>query len=70
MNPRSLESWDEINWRPRDVHDLGGERYLVLVEASGRGRGSGHIVQLSEGRAQRLDTYLGWDAARQAAGIG
>jgi hypothetical protein len=73
-----LESLDEIQWQPREVHDLGGERYLVLVEASGRGRGSGipleggeiaHIVQLRERRAERLDTYLGWDGAREAAGL-
>jgi hypothetical protein len=60
------------------VHDLGGGRYLVLTETSGRGRGSGilleggevgHIVQLRAGRAERLDTYLSWDVAREAAGL-
>jgi hypothetical protein len=78
-NRELLESWEEIHWQPREVHDLGGERYLVLVEASGRGRASGillagrgigHIVQLRDGRAERLDTYLGWDAAREAADLG
>jgi ketosteroid isomerase-like protein len=72
-----LESWEAMEWQPREVHDLGGDRYLVLVEASGRGRGSGipledeigHIVKLRDGRAERLDTYLGWDAAREAAGL-
>jgi hypothetical protein len=77
-NRELLESWESIHWQPREVQDLGGERYLVLVEASARGRGSGipleggeigHIVQLREGRAERLDTYRGWDAARRAAGL-
>ncbi|HEY6672050.1 MAG TPA: hypothetical protein VIZ91_06075 [Solirubrobacterales bacterium] len=27
----------------------------------------GHIVTLRDGRAERLDTYLSWDAAREAA---
>jgi hypothetical protein len=78
VNRELLESYDEIHWRPREVHDLGDDRYLVLLEASGRGRGSGipleggeigHVVQLREERAERLDTYLGWDAAREAAGL-
>jgi hypothetical protein len=25
-----LESWDHVIWRPREVHDLGRGRYLVL----------------------------------------
>lgn len=23
-----LESWDHVIWRPREVHDLGRDRYL------------------------------------------
>jgi hypothetical protein len=51
---------------------------MVLTETSGLGRGSGilleggevgHIVKLRAGRAERLDTYLSWDAAREAAGL-
>jgi hypothetical protein len=76
-NRELLESWETVNWKPREVHELGEDRYLVLVEASGLGRGSGilleggvgHIVQLRVGRAERLDTYLSWDAAREAAGL-
>jgi hypothetical protein len=30
----------------------------------------GHIVTLRGEKAERLDTYLGWDAARRAAGLG
>jgi hypothetical protein len=78
MNREQLESWESISWRPREVHDLGEDRYLVLVEASGLGRGSGiqleggevgHIVKLRDGRAERMDTYLSWDEARDAAGL-
>jgi hypothetical protein len=78
-NRELLESWETVSWQPREAHDLGEGRYLVLVEASGRGRGSGllleggeigHIVTLRDGKAERLDTYLSWDAAREAAGFG
>jgi SnoaL-like domain len=74
-----LESWETIDWRPREVLVLGEGRYLVLIEASGRGRGSGivleggevgHLVTLRDGKAERLETYLGWDNARRAAGLG
>jgi SnoaL-like domain len=74
-----LESWDEIHWRPDQVHELGGDRYLVLIEASGRGRGSGlrlggdrigHLITLREGRAERLEVYRGWDTAREAVDLG
>jgi hypothetical protein len=73
-----LESWDHVIWRPREVHDLGRGRYLVLIEAGGRGRSSGveleghqiaHLVSLREGKAERLETYIGWDAARGATGL-
>jgi hypothetical protein len=73
-----LDSWDQVFWFPREVHDLGRERYLLLIEAGGRGRSSGvrldghriaHLVTLREGKAERLETYLGWDAAREAAGL-
>ena len=73
-----LESWDQVNFRPDQVHVVGRDCYLVLVEASGRGRGSGvllggdrlgHLVTLRDGRAERLEVYRGWDEGRQAAGI-
>jgi ketosteroid isomerase-like protein len=74
-----LESWDQVNFRPDQVHEVSDERYLVLVEASGRGRSSGvalggdwlgHLVTLRDGRAVRLEVYRGWEAARTAAGLG
>jgi ketosteroid isomerase-like protein len=79
VNRELYESWETIDWRPREVHELGEGRYLVLLEASGRARRSGvqleggeiaHLVTLRDGKAARLDTYLGWEAAREAAGLG
>ena len=73
-----LDSWDQVNFRPDQVHVVGDDRYLVLVEASGRGRGSGvhlggdwlgHLVTLREGKAARLEVYRGWEDAREAAGV-
>jgi hypothetical protein len=73
-----LESWDVVNFRPDEVHVVGDDRYLVLLETSGRGRGSGvmldgdrigHLVTLRGGRAERLEVHRGWDTAREAAGI-
>jgi ketosteroid isomerase-like protein len=73
-----LDSWDQVNFRPDQVHVVGHDRYLVLVEASGRGRVSGvqlsgdwlgHLVTLRDGKVARLEVYRGWDAAREAAGI-
>jgi ketosteroid isomerase-like protein len=73
-----LDSWDQVTFRPDQVHVVADDRYLVLVEASGRGRGSGvllsgdwlgHLVTLRDGKAARLEVYRGWDAARAAAGI-
>ena len=78
VNRELLESWESISWQPLEVHDLGEGRYLILIEAGGRGRGSGirlgggeigHLVTLRDGKAVRLETYLGWDAAREA-GLG
>jgi ketosteroid isomerase-like protein len=77
VNRELHESWEEIAWVPAEVHELGDERYLILLRVSGRGRGSGielegeigHIVTFRGEKAERLDAYLGWDAAREAAGI-
>jgi hypothetical protein len=79
VNRELYESWERIDWRPVEVRDLGAGRYLVLLETNGRSRSGvelggrdgeiGHIVTLRDGKAARLDTYLGWDTARAAAGL-
>ena len=71
------ESFTEIAWRPQRVIDLGDERYLVLLRPKGKGRGSGvvletevaHLIQQRNGRTTRLDTFVGWDDALEAAGL-
>ena len=71
------ESFSEIDWNPRRLYDLGGGRYLMLVKPRLRGAGSGieietevgHLVQLRDGKIARLDAYLGWDTALEAAGL-
>jgi len=76
-NRELLEAWEEIRWQPREVQDLGGGRYLILLWTGGRARLSGvdlegeigHIVTLRDRKAAHLDTFLGWDTARQAAGL-
>lgn len=72
------ESYTGQVWDPREVHRLDNGRYLVLLSVSARGRGSGieltaeiaHIVTLRDDRVYRIDVHLGWDAGRQAAGLG
>jgi ketosteroid isomerase-like protein len=71
------ESFSEIDWNPKHLYDLGGERYLMLVKPRVRGAGSGieieaevgHVAQLRDGKIVRLDAYLGWDTALEALGL-
>jgi hypothetical protein len=74
LNRELIESYEDIRFRPREAHELDGGRWLVLLTISGRGRGSGielegevgHVITFKGDRAQRLDIYLTWDAARAA----
>jgi ketosteroid isomerase-like protein len=70
------ESYTDIVWRPDKVVELGDDRYLVLVTATGKGARSGipltdtfsHIVKLDErGRFLRIQAYLGWDRGYEEA---
>jgi hypothetical protein len=79
VNRELLESWEQIDWRPCEVHELGGGRYLVLLDTSGRARRSGilleggqiaHIVTVRDGRAERMEVYMSWEEGREAAGLG
>jgi ketosteroid isomerase-like protein len=71
------ESFREIDWNPKRLYDLGGERYLMLVKPRLRGAGSGieietevgHVTELRDGKIVRLDVYLGWDTALKAVGL-
>ena len=76
-NRELVEQMEGMRFDPREAHQLDSGRWLVLVWISGRGRGSGiavegeigHIVTLREGRASQMDIYMGWKAAREAAGL-
>jgi ketosteroid isomerase-like protein len=69
------ESYSGVVWLPVEVDALGGDRYLVLLEVTGHGKGSGigletqigHVVTLRDGRIARMEVHLSWDEARQAA---
>jgi ketosteroid isomerase-like protein len=71
------ESFSEIDWNPKRLYDLGEGRYLMLVKPRVRGAGSGieietevgHLAQLRNGKIVRLDAYVGWDTALEAAGL-
>jgi ketosteroid isomerase-like protein len=70
------ESYSDIVWRPHEVVELGDDRYLVLVIATGTGARSGipltdrfaHVVTLDErGRFLRIDAYMTWERGYEAA---
>ena len=75
VNLEMIEAYKDIRFQPKEATELDDGRWLVLLMISGRGRGSGielegeigHLVTLRDGRASRMDVYMGWDAARQAA---
>ena len=39
------EAWDEVQWDPQEIVDLGGERVLVVNRVRMRGRASGAVVE-------------------------
>ena len=71
------ESFSDIDWNPKRLYDLGSGRYLMLVKPMARGARSGieietevgHLAQMRDGKIVRLDVYLGWDSALEAAGL-
>ena len=71
-----LEAWEAFRLDPQEVIDF-GDRVLVLVQRTGRGRGSGvelnqlcaDLFTLDGGWAVRYDDYWARDDALQAAGL-
>jgi ketosteroid isomerase-like protein len=70
------DAYEGIVWRPVEVERLPDGRWLVLLEASARGTTSGVPVEVKIGhicrftdddRLRRMDVYLDWDKAREAA---
>jgi ketosteroid isomerase-like protein len=70
------EEWQGFDLETTEIRDL-GDKVLVLGRIAGeRKHGAGRseaqagwLVTLEDGKIRRIDEYLGWDAARAAAGL-
>jgi ketosteroid isomerase-like protein len=72
------DMFEDIRWEPKEFIGA-GERMVVVVRQTGRGRGSGapidqpvvHVwTQRPDGSATELSVYSSRDAALEAAGLG
>jgi ketosteroid isomerase-like protein len=74
-----LDAWEELRTEAEGYHELEGERVLVLIHLSGRGKASGlelgqmqpnaaGIFQLRDGKVTKLALY--WDRERAFADLG
>jgi ketosteroid isomerase-like protein len=74
-----LEVWEGFRGEVEDYRELDGERVLVLVDYSGRGKTSGlelgqmrakgaEVFHMRDGRVTRLVVY--WDRERALADLG
>ena len=69
------EIWDGVRMDPTEVLDVGGDRYVVVVELGGRGKRGGadvghpmaFLYALRDGRVARADIFPDRDAALAAA---
>jgi ketosteroid isomerase-like protein len=70
------EAFENIHYEIEDLLDL-GDRIVVRVRGSARGKGSGiridgtlgHVWTLRAGKAVRFDVYPTWQEALEAAGV-
>jgi ketosteroid isomerase-like protein len=71
-----IDSWEDYRREPREVIDL-GDRVLILLRESGRGRGSGVPVEarlamlltFRSGRVVRHQEFSDWEQALEAVGL-
>ena len=71
-----LGAWEDYRTEGEEYRELDGERVLVLVKISGRGKTSGlparasaaNLVHLRDGKVTRLVLY--WDRERALAELG
>lgn len=72
-----LEPWENLRRRPREVIDL-GDKFVYLIEESGRGSGSGievsqriaNIYTMRDGLIAKHEEFTGdWNEALEYAGI-
>jgi ketosteroid isomerase-like protein len=75
----NLDAWEEFRFETDEYRELDGERVLVLVNWSGRGKTSGlelgqmrtkgaHLFHVHGGKVTRLVHY--WDRERALADLG
>jgi ketosteroid isomerase-like protein len=78
-----FDSWISEAWRgrlvmePTHLIDLGGDRVLALITFTATGEGSGvpvelryaHLLTLRDGLAVRIEGFLTWEKALEAAGL-
>jgi ketosteroid isomerase-like protein len=72
-----IDSWEDYRREPREVLDL-GDRVLILLRESGRGKGSGvpvearlaMLVTFRRGRVVRHEEFSDWRQALEAVGLG
>jgi hypothetical protein len=70
------EAFEDVHYEIEDLLDL-GDRIVIRVRGSARGRGSGiridgvlgHLWTLRGGKAERFDVYGTWEEALKAAGL-
>jgi ketosteroid isomerase-like protein len=70
------EIWEGVRMDPAEVLDVGGDRYVVVVELGGRGKRSGadvarpmaFLYALRDGLIARTDIFPDREAALAAAG--
>ena len=73
---RWLSAWDALRVQAEEYIDL-GERVLVLITISGRGKDSNievegkyaHVWTIRDGKATRFAGYTDWDKARKSVGL-
>ena len=70
------EAWGEFRWDPTEYRDA-GDRVLVFIHMTARGRGSGvevetdmaHILDIRNGKLVRHETHFDRGEALKAAGL-
>jgi ketosteroid isomerase-like protein len=72
-----LEAFDNLRWEPEDFFDTGGDRIVVFVRQTSRGRQSGaevavhvaHLWTMRNGKAVRWQGFPERAAALEAVGL-
>ena len=73
---RLSDAWEEFRWEPTEYFDA-GDRVVVYIQMTARGRGSGievqqemtHLCDIRDRKLVRHETFFDRDAALEAAGL-